>query len=626
MSKINVLNSDIYNLIAAGEVVERPCSIIKELIENSIDAGADSITVEIKEGGIKYIKVSDNGSGIEKADLKNALLAHATSKIAKKDDLHAISTLGFRGEALPSIAAVSKIKILSRINNSDLGYEISCEGGLFSDVAEKGSPLGTYITVEDLFFNMPVRAKFLSKPSSEENHITNYISRLILSNPNISIKYIANDKIVYQFGGKGLEAAIFTVYGKEALDNSLYVSNKTADLEIKGFLGSPNYTKPNRTYQTVIINGRYVNNDTVSIAVHNAYQDRLMKRQYPFYVLNLTVPFDKIDVNVHPNKLEVRFWDKSYVFKTVYSAIRNTLNKNEYIKEINSNPKKDNNSFTLSSTNSLHEASLEQKGNVDNKSVEGITFDSYENKSHNIVKDDGGRMNSILNKLADMKKQSSFQKQDNEINFQKSSETLLSQSVQAKLFEDAKKPIVLGVLFDTYIMIEISEDLYIIDQHAAHERLLFDQLINNVQSLKNDVQDLLVPYVFNVNHLENNKIIEMSDELNNLGFGITEFGNLTYKISTVPFLLTDINLKDFVCEILNENIKSMNTSNLMRNMLASAACKAAVKAGDSLNNKEILSIINQLNDNKTEFLCPHGRPIITKINKKEIDKWFKRVV
>ncbi|HEY8389437.1 MAG TPA: DNA mismatch repair endonuclease MutL [Clostridia bacterium] len=629
MSKINVLSSDIYNLIAAGEVVERPSSIIKELVENSIDAGADSITVEIKEGGIKYIKVSDNGSGIEKDDLKNALLSHATSKITKKDDLNAISTLGFRGEALASISAVSKLKILSRTSSSDLGYEISSTGGKISEITEKGSPLGTIITVEDLFFNVPARAKFLGKPSSEENHVTNYISRLILANPNISIKYIVNDKIIYQFSGKGIEAAIYTIYGKEALDNCLYVSSDNPNLKVVGYLGNPNYTKANRTYQTVIINGRYVNNETVSIAVHNAYQDKLMKRQYPFYVLYLTIPFDKVDVNVHPNKLDVRFWDKSYIFKAIFSAIRNTLNKNEFIKEIKEEP-------LALSEEIKQEETLKPKVNesLSNSSID-LKYNErlFDNtiKSSNFVRDDGGRMSMILNKLAEMKKSPQVQEKSYQTdifnrNEKAESNTLETKSVQPEIFETAKKPIILGVLFDTYIMIEMTDNLYIMDQHAAHERLLFDRFIKDIENNINDIQDLLVPYIFKVNHLENNKITEMLDELNAMGFGITEFGNLTYKISTVPFLLSDINIKDFINEILNENTKNINTSDLLRDKIASAACKAAIKAGDTLKDDEIMSLINQLNENKTELLCPHGRPIITKINKKEIEKWFKRVI
>jgi DNA mismatch repair protein MutL len=617
MSKINVLESDIYNLIAAGEVVERPSSVIKELVENSIDAGADNITVEIKEGGIKYIKVSDNGVGIEKDDLKKALMSHATSKISQKDDLLAISTLGFRGEALASIAAVSKVKILSRTVGNELGAQIISYGGEFSEISEQGSPLGTYITVEDLFFNVPARAKFLGKSVTEENHITNYITRLILANPNIALKYIVDDKVIYQFAGKGVESAIYTIYGKEALDNCLFVSEDRQNLNIKGYLGAPNYTKSNRTYQTIIINGRYVNNETVSLAIYNAYKDSLMKRQYPFYVLYLTIPYDKIDVNVHPNKLDVRFWDKGYVYRTVFSAVQQALNKDRFIKEINL---KDN-SAVQSQQPSIEQIQDTKSQNIDFENKIKQSFDNIR-ESSNILKDDGGRISNILAKLADMKKDRQKIQQENkeQLSFEQADENL-------SMFSPQPKPIIFGVLFDTYILIELENNLYIIDQHAAHERLLFDQFMKSIDENTNDVQDLLIPYVFNVNHLEHNKITHTIDEINQLGFDIVEFGNLAFKISSVPFLLSDINLKDFIAEILSDEFyKNISAQSILRDKIASAACKAAIKSGDNIKEDEIISLINQINQSQTQLLCPHGRPIITKISKKEIEKWFKRIV
>ncbi|HEY8443450.1 MAG TPA: DNA mismatch repair endonuclease MutL [Clostridia bacterium] len=616
MSKINILDSDIYNLIAAGEVVERPSSIVKELVENSIDAGADNITVEIKEGGLKYIKVSDNGCGIEKDDLKKALLPHATSKIAHKEDLLAISTLGFRGEALASIAAVSKVKILSRPAGSELGAQITCQGGEFSEIIELGSPLGTYITVEDLFYNVPARAKFLGKPATEENNITNYITRLILANPNIALKYIADGKTIFQFAGKGAESAIYTIYGQEALDNCIYVSQDYPLLKISGYICAPNYTKPNRTYQTVIINGRYVNNETVSLAVYNAYKDLLMKRQYPFYVLYLTVPYDKIDVNVHPNKLDVRFWDKGYVYRTVFSTIQRALNQNRFIKEIKDNDSEPIQDKVIQEIGSKEEIEKTTQNNniLDNKNSFNFYFDDI-SKSSNTLKDDGGRMTILLAKLADMKKEQDDKKEQ------------LSFEQTDNIDYLPQKPAILGVLFNTYVLIEYDNNLYIIDQHAAHERLLFDRFIKSVNDNANEIQDLLAPYVFNVNHLEQNKLLQILDELQNLGFDIAEFGNLTFKISSVPFLLSDINLKEFVAEILShEFYKNISASALLREKIASAACKAAIKAGDNIKESEILSLINQLNSSQTQLLCPHGRPIITKISKKEIEKWFKRIV
>lgn len=616
MSKINILDSDIYNLIAAGEVVERPSSVVKELVENSIDAGADNITVEIKEGGIKYIKVSDNGVGIAKDDLKKALMSHATSKISSIDDLLAISTLGFRGEALASIAAVSKVKILSRTAGNDLGAQIISYGGEFYEITEQGSPLGTFITVEDLFYNVPARAKFLGKPATEENHITNYISRLILANPNIALKYIVDDKIVYQFAGKGVESAIYTIYGHEALDNCLVIAENKQNLKIKGYLGAPNYTKPNRTYQTVIINGRYVNNETVSLAVYNAYKDSLMKRQYPFYVLYLTIPYDKIDVNVHPNKLDVRFWDKGYVYRTIFSAVQQALNKYRFIKEINLND-----DSLVQRCQPIINENQDTDQNIEYENKIDQSFDSL-SEPINILKDDGGRMARILAKLADMERerQEIQQKNKEQLSFKQADENI-------SMFSSQQKPIILGVLFNTYVLIEFENNLYIIDQHAAHERLLFDQFLKSVNEKTNDVQDLLIPYVFNVNHLEHNKIMQFIDELNRLGFEITEFGNLTFKISSVPFLLSDINLKDFIAEILSDDFyKNISAQSILKDKIASAACKAAIKSGDNIKEDEIISLINQINQSQIQLLCPHGRPIITKISKKEIEKWFKRIV
>jgi DNA mismatch repair protein MutL len=621
MSKINILDSEIYNLIAAGEVVERPSSVVKELVENSIDAGADNITVEIKEGGIKYIKVSDNGLGIPKDDLKKALLPHATSKISSKDDLLAISTLGFRGEALASIAAVSKVKILSRPSGSELGAQIICQGGQFSEVIEQGSPLGTIVTVEDLFFNVPARAKFLGKPTTEENNITNYITRLILSNPNIALKYIVDEKVVYQFGGKGEESAIFTIYGQEALDNCLYISEDYPLLKIRGYICAPNYTKPNRTYQTVIINGRYVNNETVSLAIYNAYKDLLMKRQYPFYVLYLTIPYDKIDVNVHPNKLDVRFWDKGYVYRTIFSSIQRALNKNRFIKEIglNNSPYQEITRVDQE-TQEIKDESIKKDNRsnnniIENKNTFNFHIEQFANAS-DTLNDDGGKMTLLLAKLADIKtkdqaekEQLSFHQTENNINLM------------------PQKPVILGVLFNTYVLIEFDNNLYIIDQHAAHERLLFDKFMQSINDNNNEIQDLLVPYVFCVNHLEYNKILQITEELHNLGFDISEFGSLTFKISSVPFMLSEINLKEFIAEVLGDEFyKNISAASILRDKIASAACKAAIKAGDSIKENEIISLINQINTSQTQLLCPHGRPIITKISKKEIEKWFKRIV
>ena len=325
MANINVLDKKVYNRIAAGEVVERPYSVVKELVENSIDAGATEITVSIYNGGKTAIEVSDNGSGIDKFNLKKALMPHATSKILNSEDLDSISTLGFRGEALPSIASVSKIEILSKVSGQDIGYAITSVGGEESEVEECPCNNGTFITVSNLFFNTPARLKFLKSDKSEENEVTDMMARLVLANPEISFKYCADGETIIESFGDGVEDSLISVYGLDAVKNSFKISNYLHGVKIEGYIGKHNYTKPNRTYQTTILNGRYVVNSTIQSAVHNAYSSYLMKRRYPFYVLYVTMPKEVVDVNVTPNKSDVRFLDNSIVYGAIYSTISKVL-------------------------------------------------------------------------------------------------------------------------------------------------------------------------------------------------------------------------------------------------------------------------------------------------------------
>ena len=336
MAKINILDSSVYNLIAAGEVVERPASVVKELLENSIDAGSKNITIEIKNGGTTFIQVSDDGNGIDESDFRSAFLPHATSKIKNAEDLETIFTLGFRGEALASIASVSKVTLTSKTEENELGSTMRVEGGIFGEISKVGTQNGTTITVEDLFYCVPARAKFLKKNKSEEQEITNIIIRTILAHPDIHFVYIVDGKKNLSSMGNTKKEAVFSVYGKEAVSETLEVSASREGVSVSGFVGKPTFSKSNRTYQTLIVNGRYVVNMTVQTAVSNAFGDFLMKRQYPFFVLYLNVPVDEIDVNVHPNKLDVKFLKTSLVYSVVFEAVSRALNNMDYIKEIDS--------------------------------------------------------------------------------------------------------------------------------------------------------------------------------------------------------------------------------------------------------------------------------------------------
>ncbi len=641
MSKINVLDSSIYNRIAAGEVVERPSSIVKELVENSIDAGATHIVIEIQNGGTKSIKISDNGKGIEFEDLTKAFLPHATSKIATVDDLDSIATLGFRGEALASIASVAQVTLLSKTADCDFGGEIYVEGGKISKPVQKGTPNGTYISVNNLFFNTPARAKFLKSDRTEESYITNIVSRFILANPNIAFKYITDNKTVFQTQGIDLAEAIFVIYGKEAVNNILDVEYQSGDISVRGFVGNPIYTKPNKTYQTLIINGRYVINSLISTAVYNAFENYIMKGRFPFYVLHLNIPFDQIDVNVHPNKLDVRFQASNHIYTIINNAVATALlNANNILnvsgeevatqtpietltQETKPLQQVTGHSFSQNisenATSTMQNISTETHSTMQTNSIIQAmqTATIYNSKSFGseeaTLKQDDGMFFDILTKVKAIN-----QNETQPVVEQKQEEFLSSSNISNHK--------VIGSVFKTYIIVEKQENLYFIDQHAAHERLIFDRFCAINDNNKHTSQDLLVPYSFKVNSLEATLLQDNIASFEDLGFGIEEFGNLTYRITRVPSDLSNINLQEFTEDCLKNLNKISTTNSPIKHFLATSACKAAVKAGQELNQTEIDTLLDQFNSSKTTLLCPHGRPICVKIQKTDIDKWFKRIL
>ena len=633
MSNINVLDSSVFNRIAAGEVVERPASIVKELVENSIDAEAKHIVVEIINGGTSMIKVSDDGKGIAYDDLSKAFLPHATSKIKCVEDLNNIATLGFRGEALASIASVSQTTIMSKPKSADIGGEISADGGKISLPRQAGCPDGTFITVNNLFYNTPVRAKFLKSNRVEEGAITNLISRFILANPNISFKYIADGKTIYQTQGLDLTEGIFVVYSKEATNNIIEVSYESGDIKLSGFVGNPLYVKPNKTYQTLIINGRYVVNNLVSTAVYNAFENYMMKGKFPFFVLHLNMPFEEVDVNVHPNKLDVRFQNTNRIYGIINNAVAQAL--------LNTNRTFDGSEIAQEK---MQEITIEEEKPIDLPKVTGFSFgdkkpeepriDTFvekptpEEKPNNII---SAMKNATVYNSKSFGDTTSTLSSDNGIFF----ETLVKVSQEQKeetkkqeemFFDTSTESKIIGKVFNTYIIIEKDGEVYFIDQHAAHERLLFDKFTKSFEEQKSITQSLLVPYIFSVNSLENNLILENLPTLTELGFEVEEFGNLTYKINAVPNLLQNINLKEYVDDLLKNLNKISKTNQNTKHFLATKACKAAVKAGMDLSELEIKELMEKIVEQKTTLLCPHGRPICVKFSRTDIDKWFKRIL
>lgn len=670
MAKINILDSSVYNRIAAGEVVDRPYSVVKEFVENSLDAGAKNITITIERGGKDLIQVTDDGAGIEKSELRSAFLPHATSKISKAEDLDDIRTLGFRGEALASIASVSNARIRSRAAGASEAYEITCSGGKMGEVIPCALGAGTEITAENLFFNTPVRARFLRSDKGEEGEISNFVSRFVLGNPNVSFRYIADGKLVLQSYGGGLEEAVASVYGSSVISQCYKLDAVRHGIRIHGYLGKPSFTKANRTYQNTFVNGRYVVNNTVSSAVSNAYGSYLMKRQYPFYVLFIDVPPEVVDVNVHPNKADVRFENNQVIYGSIYSVVSAVLDGNasalDYVAGEKSAAPMQGESKTSSETaekkgaetdyhagksgvfhgNAGAAASSESAAAeraftdelLENYKKESTLSDTDQEKKYDFRKEyevlmhmpkrseyTGGPQIVFHDSGAPAEQRAEAPAADVFAENKQYLQALEQKAKQQKfIFENAQFR---GVLFNTYLLYEEGDNVYLIDQHAAHERLIFDRLKEEMETRKVARQPMLIPYVLNLNREEFAFLSEQKSILEEMGFEMEEFGTNCYKVSAVPMDLQGIDLESFFGEILKEvgTLRAIKLSDLLRDKLAMAACKHAVKGGMSLTESEKQKLFEMLHGD-LGLKCPHGRPVAVRLTKTEIEKMFKRIV
>ena len=601
MAKINLLSPMIFNRIAAGEVVEKPCSVVKELVENSIDSGASDISVCIEHGGLGKIEVTDNGSGIEFDDLKNALLAHATSKISKLEDLDNIGTLGFRGEALSSIASVSEIEIISKTPDCEFGGKIKCLFGQMEELTQIASIDGTRISVKNLFHNVPARLKFVRKDKTEENDITNFMARLILANPHISFSYTADGKQIYKHKASDLKTAICDIYGEEIEKDLIEVNQTRGNMTLHGYISRPEIAKANRTYQTLIINGRYVINYMISSAISNVYEDYLMKGKFPLYVLCLDLPVDEVDVNVHPNKLEVKFENSGLIFSLFSDACFHALHETN---------------FTTTPVSPVEEVATDNYIKFSAPTVErvtlgvneGVSFQNEEKPDENIT------FNSKTSLLSEI-----ILKQ-----VQGEDKSLYKQD---ELFRVEEPTRILCTLFDTYILLQKGDDIFLVDQHAAHERLNYDKLKQRLETMTNISQSLVLPVIINVNNQEDNFLQENQKVFEQIGFKIEEYGKCCYRVFEIPFVLAGKDINEYFQDVF----KNLNTFvnkplDFIKDDLCQKACKSSVKAGNKLSNEEIKILIDSLATNKSTLLCPHGRPIIVKLTRTDIEKWFKRIV
>ena len=670
MAKINILDSSVYNRIAAGEVVDRPYSVVKEFVENSLDAGAKNITITIERGGKDLIQVTDDGAGIEKSELRSAFLPHATSKISKAEDLDDIRTLGFRGEALASIASVSNARIRSRAAGASEAYEIACSGGKMGEVIPCALGAGTEITAENLFFNTPVRARFLRSDKGEEGEISNFVSRFVLGNPNVSFRYIADGKLVLQSYGGGLEEAVASVYGSSVISQCYKLDAVRHGIRIHGYLGKPSFTKANRTYQNTFVNGRYVVNNTVSSAVSNAYGSYLMKRQYPFYVLFIDVPPEVVDVNVHPNKADVRFENNQVIYGSIYSVVSAVLDGNASALDYVAGEKS---AAPMQGESKTSSEKAEKKG-AETEYHAGKSGVSHGKAGTAASSESVATERAFTDELLEnYKKESTLSDTDQEkkYDFRKEYEVLLHMPKRSEytggpqiVFHDSGTPAeqraeapaadvfaenkqylqaleqkakqqkfifenaqFRGVLFNTYLLYEEGDNVYLIDQHAAHERLIFDRLKEEMETRKVARQPMLIPYVLNLNREEFAFLSEQKSILEEMGFEMEEFGTNCYKVSAVPMDLQGIDLESFFGEILKEvgTLRAIKLSDLLRDKLAMAACKHAVKGGMSLTESEKQKLFEMLHGD-LGLKCPHGRPVAVRLTKTEIEKMFKRIV
>lgn len=647
MGRINLLGPGVFNMISAGEVVERPSSVVKELVENSIDAGATEISVFIEDGGIRRISVSDNGSGILKDDMRAAFLPHATSKLCEIADLDTIATLGFRGEALASIASVSEVTLVSRADGADAARKIRLEAGKVTEESEDSRAKGTSVTVENLFFNTPARLKFLKKASTEQGYVEDAVEKIVLANPSLKITLTSEKGVLLAHDGGNLADAMADVYPHLDMSRFIAVDRvSSSGVRVSGYVSAVDYTAPTRSRQTVIVNGRVVENDTVSAAVDKAYRDYLVKRTFPMYVLDVIVPFDEVDVNVHPAKAEVRFRNKNAVFGAVFRAV------DEAIKASFGSEK---HGFSPVPTGSADAAATYEQTAIDTAALFG---DMPENTSsdrlgakENPVRDLPFNLGSLRGigvsraGRAAEKRIPSYEidgahlyggtpadgKDDlyddayalSKISEDEDKDFANSSNTRFRLFDGE----VVGQVFDTYLIVERADVVYVIDQHAAHERVLYDKLSASLSSEFS--QSLLIPYKLRLSGAEEEYFDKIVPALNDMGFAIEKKPG-SYLVYAVPEPVVRMNIEKFVAALFENMLDDgeLKLTDLLKDVVCRDACRAAIKGGEHLSRRQIEYVLSNLIDEEGNLpqKCPHGRPAVVALTKRDFEKMFMRVV
>ena len=631
MPKINVLPKNVAELIAAGEVVERPASVMKELIENSIDAGATEITAEIQRGGITYMRITDNGCGIESTDVPTAFLRHATSKIKTDKDLDSIGTLGFRGEALAAVSSVAKVEMLTRTEDSVEGTHYVIEGSEEKTQEDAGCPKGTTIIIRDIFFNTPARMKFLKKDVSEGNAVAQVVERIALSHPEIAFKFIRDGKTVLNTSGDGnLKNTVYAVLGREFSNSLIDVSDCINGIKVTGLICKPVSCKATRNSQFTFLNGRLVRSGTVIAAVEQAYKNSAMVGKFPAFVLYLEVPFDTVDVNVHPAKTEVRFSDEKRIFDGVYSAVKNAITQSDTRPEIKLNTSKFNPFQNVTAKEYRQEVMKEtvQRKEPIFKSVPKKTDFSTLTFRNNTTAPEFTRKFDTMGGSGERIPYDAKPKVNVDIAVE---DEPLPQKTEEKtkvtetkpIIEETPEVILIGEAFSTYIVVQMGDSIFLIDKHAAHERILFNKL-KEEQTL--EVQALLTPMTSVMPREEYDAIIGNLELLENSGFEIEDFGNSTVIVRAVPAVLAGEDTSSLLSEIAEGIIKTGKVSSeRQEDIFHTVACRAAIKAGNVISRTEMLELAKKVLLNKDIMYCPHGRPVAFEITKRELEKQFGRI-
>ena len=668
MPEIQLLDQATINQIAAGEVIDRPSSVVKELLENAIDAKATAITVEIKDGGISFIRITDNGCGIEKDQVRKAFLRHATSKLHTIDDLLDIGSLGFRGEALSSIAAIAQVELISKPPEAMLGISYQIEDGEEKSLTQIGAPDGTTILVRNLFYHVPARKKFLKTAATEGNYINQLMENMAMLRPDISMRFInGGQNKLYTSGNGRLKDLIYTIYGREISSNVLEINYECPLFAVTGYIGKPIISRGNRTFENYYINGRFVKSRLIAAAIEQAYKPFMMQHRYPFTVLHIKIKPELIDVNVHPAKMEVRFQQENEIYELLAGAIENTLRGKEFIPDVSDDGKAEKKvqekqklpepfeQRRLQAMKEIippppaeHKTQNEQKPSVEHKTQSEQKLPrneeqpkvssklsepvcEYKAEKKQTIKDSDSKWESAsgihkrigqdvsqtVNQMPTQPEQK-LEKPEQQTLF---TEPLLSE--KARIHHR-----LIGQLFDTYWLIQYGNQLYIMDQHAAHEKVNYERLMEAYRKKERITQFVSPPMVISLTRAEEAILEEFKSEFERIGFTIEPYGGREYAISEIPANLYGINEKDLFLEMLSdlEDRGSMQPSELIASKLASMSCKAAIKGGQKISFKEADALVSQLLTLENPYACPHGRPTIITMTKYELEKKFKRIV